>query len=107
MSSSAIVVLAEARLGGCFKGVVFAVADCSFFYPMGIFEGKEGSRSSSSIEDLISKAEYRVARWISMTKERGNIKLNDLIFNWVACMSWALEKEIGFLDSPATWRSQI
>ena len=80
-------------MGAVSKVWSFAVAECSFFYPMGSFEGKEGSRSSSSIEDLISKAEYRVARWISMMKEGGNIKLNDLIFNWEACMSWALAGE--------------
>ena len=49
--------------------------------------------SSSSVIDLIDNVAFRIAKWASIRKEFTNIYLNDIIYNWEACMGCLPFKE--------------
>lgn len=42
--------------------------------------------SSMSSADLASRIALRVAKWVMVRKEFSNFNLNDILFNWEACM---------------------
>lgn len=70
----------------CF-GRPFPSLSCGQFRGKRIFRGP-----SSSIEDLISKMEFRIAKRVSTRKEFSNIKLNNLILNCEAYMKCGFSK---------------
>ena len=53
--------------------------------------------SSSLVVDLIEKVAFRIAKWASIRKEFTNINLNDIIYNWKACMGCLPFKERRFV----------
>lgn len=54
--------------------------------------------SSCSVSDLVSKVTLRIAKWALVRKEFWNFNLNDILFNWEACMGYCPFKERRFVS---------